>query len=79
MDQDSASALRRVGKTYATAYDANEAQGGTAVTRPPWSEACCTKATIHMQKLATAMVRRMYLWICQPIANKLIGKTIYSQ
>lgn len=59
--EDHESYSRRSGKKYATAYAAKDVQGGTAVTSPPWSEDCCTSATIHMQELATATVRSMYL------------------
>jgi hypothetical protein len=46
------STIRWSGKKYAT-----------AVTRPPCNEDCWTSATMHMQKLATAIVRRVYLLI----------------
>ena len=53
--------LRQSGKKYATAYAANDVHGGTAVASPPCNEDCWTSATMHMQMLATAIIRRMYL------------------
>lgn len=70
------SALRRSGKKYATAYAANDVQGGTAVTRPPCRDDCWTSATMHMQKLATAIVKSMYLGSYQMCRHRCRGQKL---
>lgn len=51
----------RSGKANATAYAANDVQGGIAVTSPPWIDAFCTNATRHKHSPENASDTSMYL------------------
>jgi hypothetical protein len=67
---------RRSGKQKAVAYAAKDAQGGMAVTRPPWIEAFCTSATVKRQILLNAKENKIYLGRDQ---HSKISRIVYEE